>query len=125
MSISLGARAKKPGEGLVGEAVELFASHQSGIERPPYQRLIGDATRGDQSLFAREDSVEAAWRVVDGILDDRTPLHDYDPGTWGPDAASAILAHGDRWHDPVIAGVNARPAATGATGETATTGATR
>jgi glucose-6-phosphate 1-dehydrogenase len=103
MSISLGARAKKPGEAMVGETVELYASHQSGTERPPYQRLIGDATHSDQALFAREDSVEAAWRVVDGILDDRTPLHDYEPGTWGPGEASALLARGDRWHDPVIA----------------------
>ncbi len=100
MSISLGARAKKPGEGLVGEAIELLASHQSGTERPPYQRLIGDATRGDQDLFAREDSVEAAWRVVDGILDDRTPLHAYEPGTWGPEEATGILSRGDHWHDP-------------------------
>ena len=44
--------------------------------------------------------MEAAWRVVDGILDDRTPLHDYEPGTWGPEAAARILARGDRWHDP-------------------------
>ena len=103
MSISLGARAKKPGEALVGEAVELFACHQSGTERPPYQRLIGDATRGDQSLFAREDSVEAAWRVVDGILDDRIPLHVYERGTWGPDEAAGILARGDHWHNPAVA----------------------
>ena len=109
MSISLGARAKKPGEALAGEAVELFACHQSGTERPPYQRLIGDATRGDQSLFAREDSVEAAWRVVDGILDDRTPLHDYEPGTWGPAEAAGILVHGDRWHDPAGAAPPASP----------------
>ena len=101
MSISLGARAKKPGEAMVGEAVELFASHQSGTERPPYQRLIGDATRGDQSLFAREDSVEAAWRVVDGVLDGAVPLHEYEPGTWGPPEAASVLRHGDCWHDPV------------------------
>ncbi len=103
MSISLGGRAKKPGESMVGEGVELYACHQSGTERPPYQRLIGDAAKGDQSLFAREDAVEAAWRVVDGILDDRAPLHEYEPGTWGPDAAAGILARGDRWHDPVVA----------------------
>jgi len=102
MSISLGGRAKKPGEAMVGESVELYASHESGTERPPYQRLIGDAAKGDQSLFGREDAVEAAWRVVDGILDDRTPLHEYEPGTWGPDAAAAVLAHGDRWHDPAV-----------------------
>ena len=100
MSISLAARAKKPGEALVGEAVELFASHQSGTERPPDQRLIGDAMAGDRSLFAREDAVEAAWHVVDGILGDRTPLHEYTPGTWGPAEATGILARGDRWHDP-------------------------
>jgi len=102
MSISLGARAKKPGEALVGEAVELYASHHSGSERPPYQRLIGDAIRGDQSLFAREDSVEAAWRVVDGILGDQTRVHDYEPGTWGPTEAVGVLSVGDRWHDPRI-----------------------
>lgn len=101
MSISLGALAKKPGETMTGEPVELVASHQSGSERPPYERLIGDATRGDQSLFASEDLVEAAWRVVDGVLDDRTAPHVYEPGTWGPPEAAAVLASGDRWHDPV------------------------
>jgi glucose-6-phosphate 1-dehydrogenase len=100
MSISLGARAKQPGEAMVGEAVELYAAHQSGTERPPYQRLIGDAIRGDQSLFSREDWVEAAWRVVDGVLDDRTPPRVYEPGTWGPPEAANVLLRGDRWHDP-------------------------
>jgi glucose-6-phosphate 1-dehydrogenase len=100
MSISLGAVAKKPGEAMAGEPVELLASHESGSERPPYQRLIGDATRGDQSLFAGEDLVEAAWRVVNGVLDDRTPLHVYEPGTWGPQEAAGVLDRGDRWHDP-------------------------
>ena len=103
MSISLGARAKRPGEAMVGEAVELFASHQSGTEEPPYQRLIGDAMRGDQSLFAREDAVEAAWRVVDRVLDAGDPPHAYEPGTWGPPEAASVLLRGDRWHDPVIA----------------------
>ncbi len=102
MSISFGARAKKPGEAMVGEAVELYASHQSGTERAPYQRLIGDAMCGDQTLFAREDSVEAAWRVVDGVLGEAAPpLHLYDPGTWGPPEAADILARGHHWHDPV------------------------
>jgi glucose-6-phosphate 1-dehydrogenase len=100
MSISLGARAKKPGEAMAGEAVELYASHESGTERPPYQRLIGDALRGDQSLFAREDSVEAAWRVVDGVLDIATAPSPYAPGTWGPPEAATVLLDGDRWHDP-------------------------
>ncbi len=102
MSISLGARAKKPGDAMVGEAVELYASHQSGTEQPPYQRLIGDAVRGDQSLFSREDSVEAAWRVVDGVLDARAAPYAYEPGTWGPMEAANVLQRGDRWHDPLI-----------------------
>jgi glucose-6-phosphate 1-dehydrogenase len=101
MSISFGARAKKPGEAMVGEAVELYAAHQSGDERPPYQRLIGDAMKGDQTLFARQDWVEAAWRAVDGVLDRKTPLRFYEPGSWGPAEAQLVLIHGDRWHDPV------------------------
>ena len=117
-SISLGARAKKPGEAMVGEAVELYASHHSGTERPPYQRLIGDASRGDQSLFAREDSVEAAWRAVDGVLDPAIPLHVYEPGTWGPKEASGVLVHGDRWHDPV-ATADAAPEGSTAAGPSA------
>ena len=101
MSISLGARAKVPGEAMIGEAVELYASHQSETARPPYQRLIGDAIRGDPSLFAREDWVEAAWRIVDGVLDRTTPPHAYEPGTWGPPEAANVLRPGDRWHEPV------------------------
>ncbi len=100
MSISLAARAKRPGEAMLGEAVELFARHQSGEERPPYQRLIGDARRGDQALFAREDSVEAAWRVIDPVLHAQPPIHEYVRGSWGPAAAAGILAPGDHWHDP-------------------------
>jgi glucose-6-phosphate 1-dehydrogenase len=102
-SISLSARAKKPGEGDVGEMVELYASHHSGTELPPYQRLIGDAIRGDQSLFAREDWVEAAWRVVDGVLDDGSPPFQYEPGSWGPPEAASVLLPGDRWHPPAAA----------------------
>jgi glucose-6-phosphate 1-dehydrogenase len=112
MSISLGARAKKPGEAMVGEAVELYAAHRSGIERPAYQRLIGDATRGDQSLFAREDWVEAAWRVVDGVLDDQAPPRVYERGTWGPPEAASVLLPGDRWHEPVEMPADAEEATT-------------
>ncbi len=111
MSISLGARAKKPGEALIGESVELYACHQSGAERPPYQRLIGDAANGDQSIFAREDAVETAWRIVDGVLGGQTVLHAYEPGTWGPQVAATILADDDHWHDPTARGVLPPPPA--------------
>jgi glucose-6-phosphate 1-dehydrogenase len=100
MSITMGARAKVPGEDMIGASVELVAAHHSGTERPAYERLISDAIRGDQSLFAREDWVEAAWRVVDAALeDDRAPFP-YEPGTWGPKEAASLLRPGDRWHDP-------------------------
>lgn len=102
ISISLGARSKRPGEPMVGEAVELYACHQSAAGRPPYQRLIGDAAEGDRSLFAGQDSVEAAWRVVDGVLDDRTPLHGYKPGSWGPPEAEELLSPPQRWHAPKL-----------------------
>lgn len=100
MSISLGARAKKPGERMVGEEVELYASHQGGTELPPYQRLIGDAAVGDQMLFAREDTVEAAWRIVDPVLDLEDPPLTYRRGTWGPKAADALIPPNEHWHAP-------------------------
>jgi glucose-6-phosphate 1-dehydrogenase len=101
--ISLGARAKRPGEGMSGEEVELVARHQSPDEMAPYERLLGDAMRGDQSLFAREDAVEAAWRVVDAVLDRATPVYPYEPGTWGPAEASRLRPP-EGWEEPTPAG---------------------
>jgi glucose-6-phosphate 1-dehydrogenase len=98
--LSLGARAKVPGERLRGEDVELIACHDQKDEMRPYERLLGDAMRGDQMLFARQDSVEEAWRVVDPVLGDRTPLHVYDSGTWGPKEADRILDNGTTWFNP-------------------------
>jgi glucose-6-phosphate 1-dehydrogenase len=63
----------------------------------PYERLLGDAMRGDPSLFAREDSVEEAWRVVNPILGTATPLFEYEPNTWGPPEANQMLG----WQNPV------------------------
>lgn len=102
VSISFGARVKRPGEKPVGEDIELFASRSpSGDELAPYERLLGDAMEGDQSLFAREDSVEAAWRAVDPILGDAVPVREYEPGTWGPAEASKIVKGVGKWHDPL------------------------
>ncbi|MEO6579468.1 MAG: glucose-6-phosphate dehydrogenase [Candidatus Limnocylindria bacterium] len=106
MSISLVARAKTPGDDMIGHPVELVAAHQMPDARPPYQRLIGDATRGDQSLFAREDAVEAAWRVVDGSLEDADPVREYEPGSWGPAEADRVLERRDHWHDPTVPGTS-------------------
>ena len=99
--ISLGARAKIPGEAMRGEAVELVARHQPGDEMAPYERLLGDAIRGDPALFVREDSVEAAWKVVDAVLGNVTPAYAYTPNTWGPSEADQIITHDGGWHNPV------------------------
>src|SRR5437773_1336131 len=76
------------------------ARHHAGDEMAPYERLLGDALRGDTSLFAREDNVEAAWRVVDPILGAVTPVHEYEPQTWGPAEADRIIAHEGGWRNP-------------------------
>jgi glucose-6-phosphate 1-dehydrogenase len=98
--ISLGARAKLSGEAMIGEEVDLLARHQACDEMTPYQRLLSDALRGDATLFARQDDVEAAWRIVDPVLGDATPLHEYAPGTWGPAAADVLIAANTGWHNP-------------------------
>ena len=98
--ISAGALVKRNGEEMRGEPVELIARHHTQTEKSPYERLLGDAIRGDTSLFTQDDSVEAAWRVVDPVLSDPRPVVEYEPGTWGPAAAAAIVNGDDAWHDP-------------------------
>jgi glucose-6-phosphate 1-dehydrogenase len=100
--ISLGARAKVEGEMMSGESVELVAREDPGDDTPPYERLLGDALRGDSTLFPREDSVEAAWRVVNPVLGDVTPVHEYEPGTWGPREADGIADDIGGWHAPIV-----------------------
>jgi len=98
--ISTGARVKTPGEAMTGEDVELITHRRPGDTMSPYERLLGDAIRGDASLFARYDSVEEAWRIVDPILGNRTTLAEYEPNTWGPSEADQIIADGGHWHNP-------------------------
>jgi glucose-6-phosphate 1-dehydrogenase len=99
VAIELGARAKRPGDGNLGEAVTLDACRDTHRALPAYQRLLGDAMRGDQTLFARNDALDASWRIVEPILRERTPLQFYAPGTWGPAAADRFLGDAD-WNDP-------------------------
>ena len=100
--IGAGALVKQNGEEMRGEPVELIARHHSQTEKSPYERLLGDAIRGDTSLFTQDDSVEAAWRVVDPVLTDPLPVVEYEPGSWGPRAASAVVDGGEGWHNPGI-----------------------
>jgi glucose-6-phosphate 1-dehydrogenase len=98
--ISLGARAKVAGEAMNGEPVELIAKHQAKDEMTAYERLLGDAMHGDATLFAREDAVEDAWRLIDPILDNMTPVHEYDAGQWGPPEAGKLIEQDGGWHNP-------------------------
>ncbi|HKA02852.1 MAG TPA: glucose-6-phosphate dehydrogenase [Acidimicrobiales bacterium] len=102
--IALQTRAKMAGEAMVGEDIDLVARHQSADDMPPYERLLGDALEGQATLFARQDEVEEAWRVVDPILDDATPVHTYPPGTFGPAAADELVADVGGWRRLSVAG---------------------
>jgi glucose-6-phosphate 1-dehydrogenase len=99
-AVSLTLAGKKPGAGLEPLLEELSFAGQSGSDMRPYDRLIGAALDGERWLFARQDTVEAAWEIVDPILGDVTPVHPYARGSWGPAEASRLLPSGDSWHDP-------------------------
>ena len=99
-TIAIGARVKRPGDGMRGQPVELIVRNSTPGEDRPYERLLGAALRGDNALFTDDATVEAAWRVVDPALQHIEPVREYAPGTWGPDAASRIVVGGEHWHDP-------------------------
>jgi len=101
VEIAVGARVQHPGAAFVTDTAELRMVHQpSGDDMDAYERLLGDAMDGDAMLFAREDSVEAAWQVVEPILRTPTPVYAYEPGTWGPPEAERLAADIGGWHAP-------------------------
>jgi len=102
VTIALGARIKKSGDYMVTEPTELKVVHQpDGDEMDAYERLLGDAMEGDGTLFARQDGVEAAWAIVQPILGGVTPVHEYEPGSWGPPDAARLTADVGGWRAPV------------------------
>jgi glucose-6-phosphate 1-dehydrogenase len=102
-TIALGMMVVSAGQEMAGQAVEMVASRHSGAgEMDAYERVLGDAIAGDQTLFAREDYVEEAWRIVDPVLKANTPISQYEPGTWGPpDVEQSVAPHGG-WHNPEV-----------------------
>jgi len=98
--VRLTVHGKKPGAGWEPQAEELAFAQQPGSDIRPYDRLIGAALDGDRWLFARQDTVEAAWRIVDPVLGDVVPVHPYARGSWGPKEADRLLPDRDTWHDP-------------------------
>lgn len=100
VAIAIGASTKQAGPAMAGEAVELVVCNERGPQMSAYERLIGDALRGDATLFAREDGVEAAWAIVDPVLGLPLPVHSYGAGSWGPQQADALAAGCGGWHRP-------------------------
>ena len=98
--VAMATRVKKPGEAMVGERIELLAHYERPGQMEPYERLLGDALEGDATLFARQDAVEESWRVVNPVLGNATPLHFYDPNTWGPPELENLLAPEGGWQNP-------------------------
>jgi glucose-6-phosphate 1-dehydrogenase len=99
-AIALAARVKLAGEEFIGEQRELYLLEQQPGEESPYERLLGDAMKGDGGLFTREDAVEAAWMVVDQVLKHHPRVRPYKRGTWGPKQADALIAADGGWHNP-------------------------
>jgi glucose-6-phosphate 1-dehydrogenase len=100
IAIAMGVRVKTPGERMTGNDVELSVTQQPACDMPPYERLLGDALRGQSELFARQDLIEAQWRAVEPILGNVTPFYTYEPGTWGPDEANQLIASDGPWMSP-------------------------
>jgi glucose-6-phosphate 1-dehydrogenase len=98
--VGLNLVGKKPGAGWAPQSEDLVFAEQPAGDMRPYDRLIGAALGGDRWLFAGQDTVEAAWRVVDPILGNVVPVHSYPRGSWGPKEADSLLPDRAPWHDP-------------------------
>ena len=101
-AIALATRVKRGGEEFVGDQRELYLSEEWPNQELPYERLLGDAMAGDSTLFSDQETVEAAWAVVDPVLTNHAPALAYQPGTWGPKEADALIAGDGGWHNPVL-----------------------
>ena len=103
MTIALGATVMDEEEKEIGQQVELLASRRPGAaEMDAYERVLGDALNGDRTLFARQDYVEEAWRIVDPVLKKNTPVYEYEPGTWGPPENDQNVTPPGGWHNPTV-----------------------
>jgi len=101
-TLAIGANVMKPAEEMVTQIAEMVGTRlPRADDMDAYERVLGDAMQGDRMLFAREDYVEEAWRIVDPVLKAGTDVHEYEPGTWGPKVSSSVTPPGG-WHDPIV-----------------------
>ncbi len=98
-AVALAARVKRSGKEFVGEQRELFLLDVDPFEEMPYERLLADAMAGEGALFTSEQAIESAWRVLEPVLTDHHPSWPYEPGTWGPEQADALIAAYGGWHN--------------------------
>jgi glucose-6-phosphate 1-dehydrogenase len=107
MEIGLGARVKRPGADTDTQMTELAVLHEPSIDdMGPYERLLGEAIKGNAILFARQDAVERAWEIVEPVLAGEAPAYEYEPGTWGPAEAEWLAKEAGGWHEPEAGGAN-------------------
>jgi glucose-6-phosphate 1-dehydrogenase len=105
VTIAIGANVIAPGEETVSTVAEMVGTRQPRAdEMDAYERVLGDAMQGDATLFAREDHVEEAWRIVDPAVKAGTPVSEYEPGTWGPKEADRGPSPPGGWQDPIVTG---------------------
>ena len=103
VTIALGMTVLAPGQRMIDQTAEMVASHHpTPDEMGAYERLLGEAMVGDATLFARQDYVEEAWRIVDPVLKEATPVYDYQPATWGPGEAAENVTPDGGWNDPIM-----------------------
>lgn len=104
MTIALGTTVMDEDDREVGEQAELLASRRPGAEEmDAYERVLGDAMNGDRTLFARQDYVEEAWRIVDPVLKQVTPVYEYEAGSWGPHEVNKKVTPPGGWDNPTVA----------------------
>jgi len=103
VTIAIGANVIAPGQETQSQTAEMLGTQlPRADEMDAYERVLGDAMHGDATLFAREDYVEEAWRIVDPVLKDGTPVYEYEPGSWGPNEADARISPPHGWRNPTV-----------------------
>ncbi len=103
ITFAMGVNAMAPGSESLSRSIEILGTHQPHAgEEDAYERVLRDAMTGEATLFARQDYIEEAWRIVDPVLKADTPVYEYEPNTWGPSGTSQMLSPHGGWHNPTL-----------------------
>jgi glucose-6-phosphate 1-dehydrogenase len=103
VTLAFGMNVVAPGEDTASQSAEMVVSrHPRADEMDAYERVLGDAMAGDPTLFAREDYVEEAWRIVDPVLKSGTPVIEYEPKSWGPSEVDHQVSPREGWQNPIV-----------------------